>query len=232
MIKSFVLFIFVLGLFASKGLLAGEAKVELNEQNIEQALLEREQKSLEVQAPEATSKNDESSAQKAVTSSVANTAAPSAATAKESEIAVNLEARRTGGDETSPLARMILGLCVVGGLAFAGWFAARQYRVRNRQAGPEVQMKVLSQHHLGPKKSLAVIRVAGESVLIGITDHHISLIKSLALLDEDIANEETSPPANFKTALKNTKSNPDDDFAITGLRDFVSGRLKNMRNLE
>jgi flagellar protein FliO/FliZ len=206
--KSCLLFIFVLGLFASKGLLAAEAKVELNEQNIEQALLEREQKSLEVQAPEVDGKT------------------------KESEIAVSLDSRRAGGDETSPLARMILGMCVVGGLAFAGWFAARQYRVKNRQSGPEVQMKVLSQHHLGPKKSLAVIRVAGESVLIGITDHHISLIKSLALLDEDLANEETTPPTNFKTALKNSKSNSDDDFAITGLRDFVSGRLKNMRNLE
>lgn len=187
---------------------ATEAVQELTEANIEAALAEREK-----------------------------TAAPApAASAAETEIPVVLESRKGSASEGSPLVKMILGLLVVSGLALAAWFGVRRYRFKNHGAPSPTEVKVLSQFHLGPKKSLAVVRVAGESILIGVTDHHISLIKSLALLDEELPED---VPKNFGRELGRTmKSAPSgateegDDFAISGIRDFVSGRLKNMRSFE
>ena len=36
---------------------------------------------------------------------------------------------------------------------------------------------------------MAIIRVAGESILIGVTDSHISMIKSLSLIDDEVPSE-------------------------------------------
>lgn len=60
-------------------------------------------------------------------------------------------------------------------------------------------IKVLSQHFLGPKKSLCVVRVAGETLLVGVTDNNINLIKSLSLLDEEIPDK---VPLDFSKTLK------------------------------
>jgi flagellar biogenesis protein FliO len=47
-------------------------------------------------------------------------------------------------------------------------------------------MKILNHLPLGPKKYLTVVEVAGETLLLGVTDYSVNLIKSLALLDEDL----------------------------------------------
>jgi flagellar protein FliO/FliZ len=107
------------------------------------------------------------------------------------------------------------------------------------------QIKILTQHYLGPKKSLAIIRVAGESMLVGITDQNINLIKTLALLDEEIPND---TPREFSKSLSNLmagKSNTEtasnnefsaqdeeaEEFSFSKIKDFVSGRLKNMKEI-
>ena len=66
-----------------------------------------------------------------------------------------------------------------------------------------MQIKVLSQHYLGPKKSLVIVRVAGESILVGVTDSNISMIKSLALIDDEVPVE---TPKNFADALNSEKA--------------------------
>ena len=145
---------------------------------------------------------------------------------KESEIPVQLETKKAEGTaEGSPFVKMIMALTVITGVAFAIWLGLKKYRVSNRGQNVAMQMKVISQHHLGPKKSLAIVRVAGESILIGITDHHVSLIKSLSLLDEDV-------PAETPKSFKKVMSEEEEDFSITGIKDFVSGKLKNMRSFE
>jgi flagellar protein FliO/FliZ len=95
-----------------------------------------------------------------------------------------------------------------------------------------MQIKILTHHHLGPRRSLAIIRVAGESILIGITDHNISMIKSLALLDEDLPDvNETEFTESLKKVGAAQARKVDDDFSMLGVRDLVSSKLKNMRNL-
>lgn len=187
----------------------------LNENNIESALMAREAQGAAAQAE-----------------------AKPVSALKESEIPLRLETKKGDSAEGSPLTKMLMGLVVIGGLSMAGWLALKKYKLSNRAANPATQMKILAQHHLGPKKSLAIVRVAGESVLVGITDHHISLIKSLALLDEDVPEES---PVNFdQVMVKNNRSlqarqdsdGEADEFSISGIKDVVSSRLKNMRSFE
>lgn len=93
------------------------------------------------------------------------------------------------------------------------------------------QIKILTQHYLGPKKSLAIIRVAGESMLIGVTEQNINLIKSLALLDEEIPQD---TPNTFSQSLGNSMAEGEqetDEFSISKIKDFVSDRLKNMKEI-
>lgn len=155
---------------------------------------------------------------------------------KETEIPVNLETTKKATENQSPVMKAILSFSIVGILGCAAFYLLRKYRFTNPKS-EATQIKILSQHFLGPKKSLAIVRVAGESVLIGITDHNISMIKSLSLLDEDIPEE---TPKDFTTVFsKKARTEAivedvenKDDFSFTGIKDFVSVKLKNMRSIE
>jgi flagellar biosynthetic protein FliO len=137
--------------------------------------------------------------------------------------------------------KMILSLALVlsvfGGLIFA----YRKWPGSKKIAQRAKMIEVLNQHHLGPKRSIAVIRVAGEAVLIGVTDHNITLLKTLSLLDDDVPEE--TREATF--ALKNDeaykfektlskKAAPttrEDEFSMQGLKEIIGDRLKNMKEL-
>ncbi|MBX2987604.1 MAG: flagellar biosynthetic protein FliO [Bdellovibrionaceae bacterium] len=172
------------------------------------------------------------------------TPAPETATAKkedlkESEIPLNLEKRQSVAAEGSPLLRFAFGLVVLGLMAGGAYvWMRRKARPGPRQNAP--QIKVLTQHWLGQKKSLAIVRVAGESILIGVTDQNISMIKSLSLLDDEVPEE---APTQFNSVLGQAQmrgeraEEPTDgeEFQMSGLnqiKDVVSRRLKGMRSLE
>jgi flagellar protein FliO/FliZ len=108
----------------------------------------------------------------------------------------------------------------------------------------------VSQQSLGAKKSLAVIRVAGEDILIGITDYNISMIKSLSFLDDEV---EEKVPDHFVSELnrvtddfltlgrvpalkdqpkKKTAAQPyEEQYSFANIKDIVSDKLKEMRPL-
>jgi flagellar protein FliO/FliZ len=140
--------------------------------------------------------------------------------------------------------RLILTLSVITVLAGAATYGLKRWAAKSsaRSAG-HTKIKVLVQHHLGPKKSLAIIQVAGESLLIGLTDHNISMLKTLSLLDEEIPDR---VPNRFDTSMSETEyENENDDmdedehggrdaFAMRGIgeiRDVVSTRLRGLKNL-
>lgn len=73
-------------------------------------------------------------------------------------------------------------------------FARKNLGVKANVNKPTVV--ILTNHHLGPKKSIAVIKVAGRTMVVGITDQSINLISQLAS-DEDAMNammEFDNPP--------------------------------------
>jgi flagellar protein FliO/FliZ len=149
------------------------------------------------------------------------------ATKAESEIPVKMEAASKTEAKSSFQFKALMSFVLVMGFAAGAYFLIGKYRRADFGKSSAPQIKILTQHYLGPKKSLAIIRVAGESILVGITDQNINHIKTLSLLDEDIPE---SLPTKFEQALKN-ESSPEEDFAISGIKDFVSNRLKNMRSL-
>jgi flagellar protein FliO/FliZ len=178
---------------------------------------------------------------------------PAKDTRKESEIPLNLDGPKKATNEGSGVFRVLFTISILGLVGVGAFFFLRKYR-RPQASKHQTQIKVIQQHYLGPKKSLAIIRVAGESILIGITDHNISMIKNLSLLDDEIPEE---APRSFGKVLGNmdiqedqeeevvqkptkasnrraaaaTELDPDEEFAISGIKDIVSKRLKGMRSL-
>lgn len=155
---------------------------------------------------------------------------------KESEIPVL--ATKTADNiekKTASSSKIIVSLGLVLGLLFGFSFFIKKF-LKKSPSKKNSQIKILTQHYLGPKKSLAIIRVAGESMLVGITDQNINLIKTLALLDEEIPQD---TPKDFSKSLSqsmaaNNEFAQDDEaeeFSFSKIKDFVSGRLKNMKEI-
>ncbi len=153
----------------------------------------------------------------------------------EDQIPLKIDQQVKASEATTNGTKLILSLVVIAGMLGAGYYMIRRFSVSNKSAKSNMQIKVLSQHFLGPKKSLAIIRVAGESILIGVTDQNISLIKPLSLLDDELPQVlpkdfDESMDKDTLTAVE--KSVDEDDFAFAGLKTTVAQKLKGMRNIQ
>ncbi len=92
-------------------------------------------------------------------------------------------------------------------------------------------IRILTQHYIGPKKSLAIVSVAGETILLGVTDHSINMIKNLSLLDDEMPKD---VPSSFSQTLNQAQAEEPDnveDYTMKGVKEIIGERLKNMRNL-
>lgn len=162
----------------------------------------------------------------------ANAALGSENLKKESEIPVlNNSIKKEVKTSSVTGIRVTIGLVIVAVFLFSLWWASQKWLSKKRIKNPHTSIRVLTQHYLGPKKSLAIISVAGEPILIGVTDHNINFIKSLSLLEEEVPHEESR---SFSSALQSAEQAPNEeieDYAVKGIKDVVSDRLKGMRNL-
>lgn len=162
----------------------------------------------------------------------------------ENEIPLKLEKAATNQEKTSQTGKLFLTLFVLVGMGGVGFYMARKYAFSNKINKSQMEIKVLTQHHLGAKKSLAIIRVAGESILIGVTDQNISMIKSLSLIDDEVPAE--LPSQSFAATmaagggeqivqtkeLTELAGEVEDDFSFAGIKSNVSQKLKSMRNFQ
>ena len=161
----------------------------------------------------------------------------------ENQIPVLANTKETKKAEGGTLYRLMATLGVLAALLGAATFGLKRWMKTSGQNKENTRIKMLTQHHLGPKKSLAIIQVAGESLLIGVTDHNISMLKTLSLLDDEIPE---AVPTNFNNAMADfddeseeantpaidADAGSDEEFTISGLaeiRDKVSTRMKSMR---
>jgi flagellar protein FliO/FliZ len=133
----------------------------------------------------------------------------------------------------------VIAIAAAGLILFSRWYSRRNNGIKDNS-----KIRILTQHFLGPRKSLAIVRVAGETILIGVTDQNISMLKSLALLDEDIPE---STPTNFdqsmtkadqigasvkmKSPAPNEAYDNLEDFVVSNVKDKVFSKLKNLRPL-
>lgn len=165
---------------------------------------------------------------------------------KESEIPLLGADKAAKKSESSPWLRLITTIGVIGVLFGAATFGIKRYGKRSNNSKTQgTKIRVITNHHLGPKKSLMIVNVAGESLLLGVTDHNISILKNLSLLDEELPtdvpktfagaiNESFVEGANAPKVGANFNEEPEEDFALQGLaqiKDKVSSRLKNMRQI-
>ena len=70
---------------------------------------------------------------------------------------------------------------------------------KNTKSLGGTKIQVLSTHYLGPKKSLSIVQVAGESLLLGVTDQNINMIKTLSLIDDEVP---ATTPNNFENVIR------------------------------
>lgn len=149
--------------------------------------------------------------------------------ATEAEIPVLAKIDKKAEKTADPVNRLFISLAIIGIAALGILAFGKFYAKRKSGLSQHHQIKVLTQYALGPKKSLAIIRVAGESILIGVTDHNINMIKSLAMLDEDLPLE---VPDHFAPALTEAAKVADkEDFSFGSVKDMVASRLREMRSL-
>lgn len=81
---------------------------------------------------------------------------------------------------------LIFVLAVTGVMVVVVKKSAKTKNVASKKA----KIEILHQHFLGPKKSVALIQVAGEAILIGVTDQNINMIKPVALIDDELVGEQ------------------------------------------
>ena len=159
----------------------------------------------------------------------------------ENEIPLSITAEKKNIETNSSVKAVVSGVIVIV-LLTASYYYVRKYKTSNVINKSNMQIKVLTQHYLGPKKSLAIIHVAGESILVGITDANISLIKSLSLIDDELQAAEM--PKNFKESLNQSAAQItpqkeksmgamaeelEEEFSFAGVTDTVSKKIKSMR---
>lgn len=175
----------------------------------------------------------------------------SAETAQENQIPLNINTTTVQKAETGQTNKLIFTLVIITGTLGAGYFFIKRYAYSNSINKSNLQIKVMAQHHLGPKKSLAIIRVAGESILLGVTEQNINMIKSLSLIDDEVENFEALEKQNsqqFKEVLAKDpvsmseqvlaqadvtfNQDNEDDFTFSGLKHSVSQKLKSMKTYQ
>ncbi len=140
----------------------------------------------------------------------------------ENEIPLNLENKKALAGNENGVFKFVLFFSILGTLLTGIWIFIKKFNHKNISRNQN-EIKILAQHYLGPKRSVAVIRVAGESLLIGVTDHNVNLIKALSILDEELPEV---TPKEFNKLLTE-----EDEFSIKGIKDIVSTKLKSMRSI-
>jgi len=86
--------------------------------------------------------------------------------------------------------RMVTTLSLVLGLIFLLFFGFKKYVLKNTAFGGGKLVQVLSTNFLAPKKNIALVEVAGEILVLGVSDQSISLLTSIREPDriEEIKN--------------------------------------------
>lgn len=133
---------------------------------------------------------------------------------KESEIPVVMSTPKTTKTESNVIWRFLASAFLIAVVGGALMYAARRWSRQKDKGGKQARIEVIHQMHLGPRKSLALIRVSGEVMLVGITDHNINMIKSIALIDDEL---ESAVKGDFNGFL-------DDEFAMEDVRTIMSSR--------
>lgn len=141
-------------------------------------------------------------------------AAATQAEKKESEIPVVMKAKSASAESHVAwrLAASMAFLALIGGVLV---FVTRRWTRKKDKGGSKARIEMLHQFHVGPRRSLALVRVSGEAILIGITDQNINMLKTVTLIDDEM--EEA-----FKSGFNNFL---EDEFSVEDVRSALGARV-------
>jgi hypothetical protein len=174
-----------------------------------------------VKAAEAISKSDPtfSTTVGKTTESAAkteeNTTTAAATPIPESQIPIYSKGKTIEKASSDPYWRVIATVVVICIFGAAAIFIARKRGFKRNQPGLGARIEVLHQHHFSPKKGLALIRVAGEVMLISMTDQSISMIKPVALIDDEVSGIMGKDFNNFL----------EDDFTVSSVQNALRAQM-------
>jgi flagellar protein FliO/FliZ len=131
---------------------------------------------------------------------------------KESEIPVVMSAKKAEADKGNSIWRMVASLAIVAVTAAIGLFVSKRWARKKDKGGQKARIEMMHQLHLGPRKSIGLIRVAGETMLVGITDQNINMLKAVTLIDDEL---EHVMGKDFNGFLE-------DEFSIEDVRSALS----------
>jgi flagellar protein FliO/FliZ len=85
-----------------------------------------------------------------------------------------------------------LSLLLVMGVILAGFFILKKYgsRLGIRGRGKQGVVSFVGHLPLGPKQGVAVVKVAGKTLVLGVTEHSINLLTETYDTDESGAKED------------------------------------------
>lgn len=147
-------------------------------------------------------------------------ALPATTVAKsEAETPVFAKKEMTPKTERSMMWRLGASLAFIVVIGSILIFASRKWTHGKNKGGDKVRIEVLHNFHMTPKRSLSLIRVAGEVMLIGCTDQSVNFLKSVSLIDDEI---EGLLGKDFNNFLE-------DDFSIADVRTNSSGGGRSLR---
>ena len=133
---------------------------------------------------------------------------------KESEIPVVMSSAKPEGAKDNGIWRLVASLGVVAVTAAIALFAAKRWGRKKDKGGQKARIELMHQLHMGPRKSIGLIRVAGETILVGITDQNINMLKAVTLIDEELEH----------IAHKDFNGFLEDEFSIEDVRTALTGK--------
>jgi flagellar protein FliO/FliZ len=141
-------------------------------------------------------------------------ATPVTADTKESEIPIQLQSAPKSRDNSNILWRLAASLGFLGIVAGVLYYATRRWARPKDSKAKGSRIEMLHQFHMGPRRSIALIRVAGETMLVGVTDHNINMLKAVTLIDDEL---EGLMKKDFNNFLE-------DEFSIEDVRSALDAR--------
>jgi flagellar protein FliO/FliZ len=125
--------------------------------------------------------------------------------------------------------RMVTTLSLVLGLIFLLFFGFKKYVLKNTAFGGGKLVQVLSTNFLAPKKNIALVEVAGEILVLGVSEQNISLLTSIREPDriEEIKNAhgDNSHITDWKQGVPNN-SDGQTSVAASNAANMFSRYLK------
>lgn len=116
-------------------------------------------------------------------------AAPIKPVASNNEISVLPE-----GEVITAMIKMVSALLIVIGMVYGALFLLRRVmgRKNGRNGNGEI-LEVLQTTFVGQHKAISLVKVANKSILVGVTDHQVSLLSELSAAETEEILASTRP---------------------------------------